>query len=160
MSAAACDLEQLEALAFDELPLEEARRALEHAGGCASCGRELASLRQERGRFHARAAAQPALPRLELFAQVEARARARARRQRVRREVSAFALCAASLLCVVGLSARSADSGLPPLRAEVSSAQECPPGASGPCGLASVDDIVRLENDLGACLVATPAHCR
>ena len=158
MSAAACDLELLEALAFDELPLDQARRALEHACACPSCGVELASLQKDRARFHHRAAAQPALHRLELFARVESRALASDRRQRIRREVAAFALCAASLLCVVGLSARSADPGLQ-LGATVSSATECPPGA-GPCGLASVDEIGRLENEIGACLVATPADCR
>jgi len=162
MSAAAhnldCDLELMEALAFDELPLDQARRALEHACACPSCGVELASLQKDRARFHDRAAAQPALPRLELFARVETRARASARRQLIRQQVATFALCAASLLCVVGLSARSADPGIQ-LGATASSARECPPGA-GPCGLASVDEIGRLENEIGACLVATPANCR
>ena len=76
--SAACDLEQVESLAFDELPLDQARRALEHAGACGPCGLELAALRRERALFHARAAARPALPRLELFAKVEGAAKARA----------------------------------------------------------------------------------
>ena len=164
--SATCDLERMEALAFDELPLEQARRALEHAGGCAACGLELAALRRERARFHVRAAAQPALPRLELFARVEGMARVRARKQRARREVAAFALCAASLLCVVGLSARSTEAVVP-LSASASGMEPCTssddpgPRFSRACGeMASAAEIVRLEDDFGACLVATPAHCR
>jgi hypothetical protein len=163
MSAPSCDLERMEALAFDELPLEEARRALEHASACAPCGAELASLREDRARFHARAGAQPALPRLELLARVEGAVQVRTRHRRVRREVAAFALCAASLLCAVGLSARSAPPGLQ-LSAGASSAAMCLPGcgtlgnpfAQDDCGTATVDEIGRLESSLGACLVATP----
>ncbi|HEY8211254.1 MAG TPA: hypothetical protein VIG99_27410 [Myxococcaceae bacterium] len=160
-----CDLERMEALAFDELPLEQARRALEHAGACAACGMELSALRRERSQFHDRAAAQPALPRLELFAKVEGAARARERRLRVRREVAAFALCAASLLCVVGLSARSS-SAVVPLTASVSAdfepctSSECPRYSSAAGALTDADEIGRLDADFGACLVATPAHCR
>ncbi|HVE84817.1 MAG TPA: hypothetical protein VND93_18300 [Myxococcales bacterium] len=166
--SAACDLEVLEELAFDELPLEQARRALEHASGCPDCRGELAALRRERSLFHARAAAQPALPRLELFARVEGQARDRARRQRVRREVAAFALCAASLLCVVGLSSRSAGADFSArLSASAGGPGVCLPSPDDPggrryggCSVASVDEIGRLEADFGACLVATPAHCR
>jgi hypothetical protein len=161
-----CDLEWVEALAFDELPLEQARRVLEHASQCASCGMELSALRRDRVRFHARAAAQPALPRLELFAKVEGAARTRARKRRDRREVAAFALCAASLLCVVGLSARSS-SEVVPLSASMSvDGMEPCTSSEGPrysriCGgLAGLDEIGRLEADVGACLVATPSSCR
>ena len=160
-----CDLELMEALAFDELPLEQARRAMEHAGACAACAMELSALRRERTRFHDRAAAQPALPRLELFAKVEGAARARERRQRVRRDVAAFALCAASLLCVVGLSARSS-SAVAPLSASVSASfepctsSECPLYSPAGGVLAEADEIGRLDAEVGACLVATPASCR
>ena len=162
--SAACDLEQLESLAFDELPLDQARRALEHAGACGPCGLELAALRRERTLFHARAAAQPALPRLELFAKVEGAAKARARRQRVRREVAAFALCAASLLCVVGLAARSAHEVVP-MSASADAMEPCTssegPGYSRACGaVASMDEIGSLDAHFGACLVATPARCQ
>jgi len=164
--SAACDLEQLESLAFGELPLDQARRALEHAGACGPCGLELAALRRERAMFHDRAAARPALPRLELFAKVEGAAKARARRRQVRREVAAFALCAASLLCVVGLSARSAQA-VAPMRASADGMEPCTssegPPFSRACGAVastSQDEIGRLESDFGACLVATPAHCR
>lgn len=161
--SATCDLAQLEALAFGELPLDQARRALEHAGACGPCGLELSALRRERAMFHARAAAQPALPRLERFAKVEGAAKARARKQRVRREVAAFALCAASLLCVVGLAGRSARE-VAPMTASADAMEPCTssePGYSRACGaVASMDEIGRLDADFGACLVATPASCR
>ena len=164
--SAACDLERLESLAFDELPLDQVRRALEHAAACGPCGLELAALRRERANFHARAAAQPALPRLELFAKVEGAAKARALKRQVRRELAAFALCAASLLCVVGLSARSARE-VAPMRASVDRMEPCTssegPRYSRACGaMASMsqDEISRLDADFGACLVATPASCR
>jgi hypothetical protein len=162
--SAGCDVELLEALAFDELPLDQARRALEHAGACGPCGLELAALRRERATFHARAAAQPALPRLELFARVEGAAQARSRKRLVRREVAAFALCAASLLCVMGLSARTAREGAP-MRASMDAMEPCTssegPGYSRLCGtVAGVDEIGRLDAQVGACLVATPARCQ
>jgi hypothetical protein len=162
--SAGCDLGLMEALAFDELPLDQARRALEHAGACGPCGLELSALRREQAMFHARAAAQPALPRLEMFARVQGVTQVRARKQRVRREVAAFVLCAASLLCVAGLAGRAARE-VAPLSASADPAEPCSssegPRYSRACGaVAGMDEIGRLEADFGACLVATPALCR
>jgi hypothetical protein len=65
--------EELEALALGELPPELAVQVEEHAGRCASCGRDLAWLRAERALVERRAAAAPELPP-EIWREVERRA--------------------------------------------------------------------------------------
>ncbi len=57
-----CDVDALEALAFEELPPARAEEARAHVAGCAACARELGLLRAERGAFADRAKASSPLP--------------------------------------------------------------------------------------------------
>jgi hypothetical protein len=94
------------ALARGELPPSEAREVEDHAAGCASCGRELAWLRTERGLFRARPAPVPShvwqgIERRIIIAREERRDRRRAW-LRGGSVAATFAAAAALLVFVCG----------------------------------------------------------
>jgi len=57
-----CDFEDIESLAYGELPPDRAAAALAHAAACPACAHELTLLRSERALFADRARATSALP--------------------------------------------------------------------------------------------------
>lgn len=147
----------VEALAFGELELEEARAVQTHAASCEPCGAELQALSQERAMFHRRAANQPALDRLEMFARVEREVGQRMTVRRSRRHVTAFALMAASVLVALSVTFQAGGRSLEASAAECGLLQS-QGGGPAVCRADWVESA--LEASLQACLVATPARCR
>jgi anti-sigma factor RsiW len=150
---------RVEALAFGELELAEARAVKAHAGECEACGEELRAVGAERAFFHRRAAGQPALDRVELFARVQREVARRTAVRRSRQHVTAFALMAASVLVALSVSLGRGD------RLLEASAAGC--GLLESYAFAGEPAVCRpepaesaLEASLQACLVATPVRCR